>query len=191
MRVLDKLRGRIDSGSLRVGRALSRAMPSPTSWTVTGLVFSLIAAYLFSFGTPVENFFAGLAVLVSGVLDVADGAVARATNRVSTRGAFLDSTLDRVGESAIYLGVLLGNSTAPAIVLLALAGSLLVSYTRAKADALAVNLAGVGIGERSERLIVMVAAGVLNLVAWGVIVVAALAIITFVERVARVASSLK
>jgi archaetidylinositol phosphate synthase len=174
-----------------MGRGAARIMPSPTSWTATGLFFSLLAAYFFSVGHPVYSIIAGLMVLVSGFFDIVDGAVARATNRVSTRGAFLDSTMDRVGETSIYLGILLGNSTSPSIVFLALAASLLVSYTRAKADALSVNLAGVGIGERSERLIVIAIAGLLNVVALGVIVVAALAIITFVERVARVASSLK
>ena len=188
--MLDKLRGRINAASLRLGFSLGRLMPSPTSWTATGLVFSLLAASLFSYGHAQDNLLAGLMVLASGFFDVVDGAVARATNRVSRRGAFLDSTMDRVGETSIYLGILVGNSTTPVIVLLALASSLLVSYTRAKADALSVNLAGVGIGERSERLIVIAVAGLLNLVPFGVVVVAALAIITFVERVARVASAL-
>ncbi len=189
--MLDKLRGRISASSLRMGRSAARIMPSPTSWTATGLFFSLLAAYFFSVGHPVDTVIAGLMVLISGFFDVLDGAVARATNRVSTRGAFLDSTMDRVGETSIYLGILLGNSTAPFLVFLAVASSLLVSYTRAKADALSVSLAGVGIGERSERLIVIALAGLLDLVPWGVIVVAALAIITFAERVVRVASSLK
>jgi archaetidylinositol phosphate synthase len=191
MRVLDKLRGRVNASTLRMGRGAARIMPSPTSWTATGLFFSLLAAYFFSVGHPFDNVIAGLLVLVSGFFDILDGAVARATNSISKRGAFLDSTMDRVGETSIYLGILLGNSTAPIIVLLALAASLLVSYTRAKADALSVNLAGVGIGERSERLIVIAAAGLLGLLPWGVIVVAALALITFAERVGRVTASLK
>ncbi|MGA2199033.1 MAG: CDP-alcohol phosphatidyltransferase family protein [Nitrososphaerales archaeon] len=189
--MLDKLRGRVNASSLRMGRGAARIMPSPTSWTATGLFFSLLAAYFFSVGHPFDNVIAGLLVLVSGFFDILDGAVARATNSISKRGAFLDSTMDRVGETSIYLGILLGNSTAPIIVLLALALSLLVSYTRAKADALSVNLAAVGIGERSERLIVIAAGGLLGLLPWGVIVVAALALITFAERVGRVTASLK
>jgi archaetidylinositol phosphate synthase len=166
-------------------------MPSPTSWTATGLVFSLLAAALFSFGTARYDLLGGLMVLVSGFFDIVDGAVARATNRVSRRGAFLDSTMDRVGESSIYLGVLLGNSTSPALVFLALVASMLVSYTRAKADSLSVNLAGVGIGERSERLIVIAVAGLLDLVPYGVLLVAGLALVTFAERVIRVTRALK
>lgn len=191
MRVLDKLRGRVGAASLRMGRGLARVMPSPTSWTATGLFFSLLAAALFATGQREYGVLAGAAVLASGFFDVVDGAVARATNRVSKVGAFLDSTMDRVGETSIYLGILLGGTTAPYIVFLALAMSLLVSYTRAKADALSVNLAGIGIGERSERLLVIAVAGLLGLVPYGVVLVAALAIVTFVERVARVTWALR
>ncbi len=166
-------------------------MPSPTAWTVSGLVFSLLAAAFFSRGGESYGMIAGLMVLVSGFLDIVDGSVARATDNVSKRGAFLDSNLDRIGEVAIYLGILVGNYASPALVLLAVTLSLLVSYARAKADSLQVSLAGVGIGERSERLLVIVIASLLGLVSWGVIVVVALAAITFVERVARVTSSLK
>jgi archaetidylinositol phosphate synthase len=166
-------------------------MPSPTAWTVSGLAFSLLAAALFSRGGEPYALLAGLMVLVSGFLDIVDGSVARATNATSKRGAFLDSTLDRVGEAAIYVGILLGGYASPVLVILAITFSLMVSYTRAKADSLQVSLAGVGIGERSERLIVIVVASLLGVVSWGVIVVVALAAITFVERVARVTKSLK
>jgi len=174
-----------------MGRGASRVMPSPTAWTVSGLVFSLLAAAFFSRGGGSFGTIAGLMVLVSGFLDIVDGSVARATDKISKRGAFLDSNLDRIGEVAIYLGILVGNYASPALVLLAVTLSLLVSYARAKADSLQVSLAGVGIGERSERLLVIVIASLLGLVSWGVIVVVALAAITFVERVARVTSSLK
>jgi archaetidylinositol phosphate synthase len=189
--VLDKLRGRVNSVFLRMGRGAARIMPSPTAWTATGLVFSLLAAFLFSLGHPLDDILAGVMVLVSGFFDIVDGAVARSTNRMSRRGAFLDSTMDRVGECSIYLGILVGNSTAPVIIFLALAASMLVSYTRAKAEVLSVNLAGVGIGERSERLIVITVAALFGLLPIGVLVVAALAIVTFGERVVRVTRSLK
>jgi archaetidylinositol phosphate synthase len=189
--VLDRLRGRLSSASLRMGKGAAKVMPSPTAWTISGLVFSLLAAYFFSRGGVHDGVVAGLLVLVSGFFDVVDGSVARATNSISKRGAFLDSTLDRIGEAALYFGILLGGYVSPVLVLLAITLSLLVSYTRAKADSLQVSLAGVGIGERSERLLVLVLASVFGIVSWGVIVVVALAGITFVERVARVAASLK
>src|SRR5208283_1763663 len=105
MRVLDRLRGRISSASLKMGRGASRVMPSPTAWTISGLVFSLLAAAFFSRSGELYGMVAGLMVLICGFLDVVDGSVARATNSISKRGAFLDSTLDRVGEVAIYFGI--------------------------------------------------------------------------------------
>jgi archaetidylinositol phosphate synthase len=166
-------------------------MPSPTAWTLSGLAFSVLAAAFFSRGGEFYGALAGLMVLVSGSFDIVDGSVARATNAISKRGAFLDSTLDRIGEAAIYFGILLGNYSSPVLVLLAITLSLLVSYVRAKADSLQISLAGVGIGERSERLLVIAVASLLGLISWGVIVVVALAGITFVERVSRVANALK
>jgi archaetidylinositol phosphate synthase len=189
--VLDKLRGRISGVSLVIGRGAARIMPSPTSWTIIGVLFSILAAAYFATGGTKAELEGGFFVLVSGFFDIVDGAVARATNKISKRGSFLDSTLDRVGESAIYLGILVGNYTSPTIVFLALSCSLLVSYSRAKADSLSINLAGVGIGERSERLSVLVIASFLGLIPLGVLVIALLAGITFVARVVRVTSALK
>ena len=189
--MLDKLRGRISGTTLRIGRAASRVMPSPTSWTIVGAMFSILAAAYFATGGYKGELGGGVFVLVSGLFDIVDGAGARATGRVSKRGSFLDSMLDRVGETSIYLGILIGNYTSPIIVLLALSCSLLVSYSRAKADSLSINLAGVGIGERSERLSVLVIASLLGIVSFGVLVIVALAGITFVARVATVTSRLK
>lgn len=187
--MLDKLRGRLAKYMLKVGLGASRVMPSPTSWTVLGLLFSVLAAAWFATGGYRGELYGGFFVLVSGLFDVVDGAVARATGRVSTRGGFLDSTLDRVGEVAIYLGILIGYGSA-VLVLVAMALSLLVSYSRAKADSLSVNLAGFGIGERSERLVVLILASFLGLIQLGVLVVAILAGFTFVARVVRVSSVL-
>ncbi|MDG6926098.1 MAG: CDP-alcohol phosphatidyltransferase family protein [Nitrososphaerota archaeon] len=189
--MLDKLRDRISGFTLGLGRGAAQVMPSPTAWTVVGVMFSVLAAAFFATGGYRGELGGGISVLVSGFLDVVDGAVARATGRISRRGAFLDSTLDRLGETSIYLGVLLGNYTSPVIVFVALSCSLLVSYSRAKADSLSVNLAGVGIGERSERLVVLVVASLVGLLAYGVLLVAALAAVTFATRVARVTATLK
>jgi len=188
--VLDKLRGRLAVATLKMGRAASRVMPSPTAWTVVGTLFSVLAAAFFAVGGYRGELGGGLFVLVSGLFDLVDGAVARSTGRVSKRGGFLDSTLDRVGETAIYLGILLGGYAPPLVVFVALSSSLLVSYSRAKADSLSVSLAGVGIGERSERLAVLIVSSVVGLLEYGVVVVAALAIATFVMRVVTVATAL-
>ena len=189
--MLDKLRGRVGAATARLGGAFSRAMPSPTSWTATGLFFSLVAAYSYSRGGPTSELLAAAAVLVSGFFDIVDGAVARTTGRVSKQGSYLDSILDRLGECAIYFGILLGGYTSAVLVFAALASSLLVSYTRAKADSLGVSLAGVGVGERSERLVVLILASFLLVLPLGLVVVAVLAGITFTERAIRGARTLQ
>ena len=142
----------------------------------------MLAAWSYSTGGYGGELLGGVLILVSGWFDIVDGAVARATGRVSARGAFVDSTLDRVAEVALFMGILLGGYANPTAVLLALSFSLLVSYTRAKGDALGVKLAGVGIGERSERLLILAGSSFLGLLGWGVLLVIAVAFFTFVER---------
>ncbi|HUI00947.1 MAG TPA: CDP-alcohol phosphatidyltransferase family protein [Nitrososphaerales archaeon] len=185
--MLDRLRGSLSGVLSSLGRGAAKVVPSPTAWTLVGTLFAFVSFFFYRGDRPLLG---GLMVLLSGFFDILDGAVARATKRTSARGAFLDSTLDRVAELAIYLGILVGNYTSPALVLVALASSLLVSYTRAKGDALGVNLAGIGVGERSERLAVLIVASFLHLVGIGVLVVAVLAIVTFAERTIRVSRAL-
>ncbi len=185
--MLDKLRGSLGNVLASMGRAASKVVPSPTFWTVVGLLFAFLAFLFYGGGHP---FLAGLLLAVSGFFDVLDGAVARATGRTSQRGAFLDSTLDRVTEVVVFLGILLGAYTSAFLVVVALSLSLLVSYTRAKGDALGVSLAGIGVGERSERLVVLIVASLLGIVGIGVLLVALLALITFVQRTVKVSRAL-
>jgi archaetidylinositol phosphate synthase len=185
--VLDRLRGSLQGVLASLGSNASKIIPSPTAWTLIGMVFAFLAFVYYGGGHPVV---AGLLVVLAGFFDVLDGAVARATGKTSTRGAFLDSTLDRVSEVVIFLGILLGAYVIPFFVLLALSFSLLVSYTRAKGDALGVNLAGVGVGERSERLVVLIVTSLLSIVALGVLIIVLLALITFVQRTVAINRSL-
>jgi archaetidylinositol phosphate synthase len=183
--VLDRLRTRLESTFASTGRRFSRVNPSPTAWTVVGLLVSLLAAGAYATSGLAGEMIGGVLVLVAGWFDIVDGAVARVTGKTSRRGAFLDSTLDRVAEVALFAGILTGGYSSPPWVLFALASSLLVSYTRAKADALGVALAGIGIGERSERLLSLAVLSVVGFAGWGVIVVLVLALYTFIERVYR------
>jgi len=185
--LLDRLRGSLGAVLASVGSKAAKVIPSPTAWTLIAFVFAFLAFIFYGGGNQP---FAGLLVILSGFFDVLDGAVARATGKISARGAFLDSTLDRVSELLIFFGILLGNYIAPFFVLLALALSLLVSYTRAKGDALGVDLAGIGVGERSERFVVLIVTSLLGIVALGVLIVVVLALATFVERTIRVSRAL-
>jgi archaetidylinositol phosphate synthase len=189
--VLDRLRSRLDSYLTGVGKAFSKAGLSPTAWTGVGLLMSILAGLSYATSGYYGGLLGGALILAAGWFDVVDGAVARVTGRTSKRGAFLDSTLDRVAEVAIFLGVLLGGYAPPSLVVLCLSMSLLVSYTRAKGDALGVALSGVGVGERSERLLVLAISSIIGLVYWGVLVVLVLATYTFLERVDRAVRMLK
>jgi len=189
--VLDRLRARLNRYLLSIGYALSKAGLSPTSWTFVGLLFSLAAGVAFWSSGYRGELEGGLLILVSGFFDIVDGAVARATDSVSKRGAFLDSTLDRVAEVFIYSGILLGRYTSPILVLLALSLSLMVSYARAKADSLGVSLSGVGIGERSERLLALSLLSILGFAGFGVLVVVLLALVTFLQRLSKASGALR
>jgi len=189
--VLDRLRGRLQSYLTKVGRGFARVGLSPTAWTGVGLVVSIFAAAAYSTSGFYGEALGGVLILVAGFFDIVDGAVARVTGKTSSRGAFLDSTLDRVAEIALFLGILLGGFAPADLVLVSLALSLLVSYTRAKGDALGVALSGVGVGERSERLLVLAVSSIFGVVFWGVFVVALIAGYTFLERVYRAVRALK
>jgi archaetidylinositol phosphate synthase len=196
--MLDRLRARLAGTLTLLGKAFSSVSASPTSWTFVGFALSALAALAFSYGGYPAAATGGALVLASGFFDVVDGAVARVGGRSSKRGAFLDSTLDRVSEVFIYGGLLAGgyadavagHSWGPLLVLVALAASLLVSYTRAKGESLGVSLSGRGVGERSERLLVLALASLAGLTGWGVAAVSVIAVMTFLERVAISARAL-
>lgn len=179
---MDRLRTLAGPILLAVGRAFARVSPSPWVWTILGVSLSVLAGIGYSVGGYSGQASGGLLVLAAGLFDVVDGAVARVTGTSTRRGAFMDSTLDRVAEVAVYAGILYSGLASGVIVLLALSASLIVSYLRAKGDALGVSLSGVGVGERSERLILLAGASLLGLVYWGVVGVLVIAVATAAER---------
>ena len=188
--MLNRLRARLDVYFVALGSSAARLGLSPTVWTGLGLAASFVAAYSYAGGGYSGEALGGLFILVSGFFDVLDGAVARASGRVTKRGAFLDSTMDRVAEVAVFLGLLEGGFGGPAVVVLVLSFSLLVSYTRARAEALGKSLSGVGIGERSERLLVLAIASIVGFAYYGLLLVGVLAGFTFLERTYRASAAL-
>jgi CDP-diacylglycerol--glycerol-3-phosphate 3-phosphatidyltransferase len=142
------------------------------------------------------NLLAGTAVLVAGsLLDAVDGALARATGGTTAFGSFLDSTLDRAAEAVLYGGVAAyyltfsADPTVPVLLaLVAMAGSFLVSYTRARAEGIGIS-AAIGLAPRLERLVLIVAgiflAGIgLEIGLIGAIaIIATLSVATTVQRI--------
>ena len=118
-----------------------------------------------------------------------DGQVARYANKISKSGGFLDSIFDKIAEVAIFFGILLGGYADPYLVILAISLSLLVSYTRAKADTLGIKLQGIGIGERAERLLVIAIVGMIGFMEAAIIIVIIIAAITLVQRIVVLAKN--
>ncbi|MEM0118219.1 MAG: CDP-alcohol phosphatidyltransferase family protein [Conexivisphaerales archaeon] len=179
--MLTRIRQLIKPALDSLGRALSKISPNPNTWTALGLLISLASAYFFY---ESAYFPASLLLLASGFMDVADGAVAKSTGRVSKRGGFLDSNFDRVAEVAIYLALILSShdSYFTFVSALALSFSLLVSYSRSRAEAAGINAEGVGYGERAERLLILAAGGIAGYLFYAIILVALLSFITYLQR---------
>ena len=118
-----------------------------------------------------------------------DGQVARYANKISKSGGFLDSIFDKIAEVAIFFGILLGGYADPYLVILAISLSLLVSYTRAKADTLGIKLQGIGIGERAERLLVIAIVGMIGFMEAAIVIVIIIAAITLVQRIVVLAKN--
>lgn len=159
--VSPELRARVRGAALPIALAFGRLGLTPNALTVVGFGISVLAALAAAQGAWIP---AGLLVIFGGVFDLFDGALARATNRVSRLGAFLDSVFDRAGESVVYLGVVVAcvNEAFSRGVILAgaaLAASFMVSYTRAKSESLGFTpgsgMANVGVAPREIRLVIL------------------------------------
>jgi CDP-diacylglycerol--glycerol-3-phosphate 3-phosphatidyltransferase len=151
-------RNRVRGLALPVALALGRLGLTPNALTVLGFVGTCLAAAAAAYQQWV---LAGILVIVFGIFDLFDGALARATGKASKFGAFLDSTLDRTGENLVLAGVAVGCAQAEFTVgvllaVLAMAFASIVTYARAKAEV--VGLHGeVGIAPRPERLLILAA----------------------------------
>ena len=181
-RVLNNLRETLQPALEKMGRGFASTGLSPTFWTVVGLVFALVSAVVYGLGIEFGLIIGGVLLLVSGFFDMVDGQVARVTGKTSRKGSYFDSMFDKIAETAIFLGILIGGYAEPYIVLLAITLSLLVSYARAKSDALNLKLQGVGIGERAERLLVIAIIGIIGYMEYAVIIVVIIAGITLIQR---------
>ena len=165
----------------RIGSTFAKTGISPTGWSVVGLLFAALSGIAFS--SLWSNWiWGGILLLVSGFFDIVDGSVARVTETISKRGAFLDSNFDRIAEIMVYGGLISGAIGEPLVVFAALASSIMVSYVRAKGESLNVNVSGIGIGERAERIIILAISSILGFPYYGVILIVVLASLTFIQR---------
>lgn len=181
--MLNKLRNALQPRIDKLGVAASQTHLPPAGWTLMGLIFASASALVYSRLFITNEVLGAAFLLMSGLTDVIDGAVAKSTNKVTPRGSFLDSTLDRVGELLIYVGITVAGQMEASLPILAATLSLLVSYVRAKGESLNVRVEGVGIGERAERLVVLAAASIVGWLRYGVALVAVIAGVTLLHRI--------
>jgi len=168
-------------------RWLSVMRVRPDTLTVIGWTLALVAAVLFGLGYAR---IAGAVMLLGGIFDALDGAVARESNRMSSFGAFLDSTLDRLSESAVFVGLVFFYAGADRPFGALLAGvamtfSLLTSYARARAEGLNIDCE-VGLLERAGRIVILSVLSIAGLPTLGLGLLAAGALITTAQRILHV-----
>jgi CDP-diacylglycerol--glycerol-3-phosphate 3-phosphatidyltransferase len=179
---------------------LTRTRITPNALTATGVTLCAAASVLVLFQGRDKLLFYWLAAVVfvlGSLLDILDGALARAGGKTTPFGAFLDSTTDRVSEGFMLTAIawVLATTHHPvfvAVAVAAVAGSFLVSYTRARAEALGLR-GDVGIGSRAERVVVITAGLVLapwGVLPWSLVLLACTAWITVGQRVLHVRKQL-
>ncbi|HSH41387.1 MAG TPA: CDP-alcohol phosphatidyltransferase family protein [Arenicellales bacterium] len=164
---------------------------TPDAITVSGLVFSAVAAGFLAAGMPRS---AGVIWLLASSLDMLDGALARRTGATNRSGAFLDSSLDRVSEgvlltAAVYYFAVLGAPVVAAVAAWAMLASLMVSYTRARGEGLGTECRG-GLATRVERVILLGLGLVFGVLPIAIGVLAVLATVTTVQRIVLVRAAL-
>lgn len=174
------------------GLALTRI--SPNVLTFMGLVINTGAAFLFGYANAQNNVrmfvFAALVIIGAGIFDMVDGRVARQTDQVTVFGAFFDSVIDRYSDVALFFGLLVyyarGNRFFYVVlVAFVMVTSVMVSYTRARAEAL-IGSCKVGFMERPERVVLVIIGALFN--RWGAMapvlwVLAVLSTITVIHRI--------
>jgi len=181
--------------------SLSRTRVSPNALTAAGVTLCAVAAVLvyFEYRHDLLYFWLGAAVFVLGsILDILDGALARTSGKATPFGAFVDSTTDRVSEGFMLGAIALvfmrhGDELALGFTFAAVSGSFLVSYTRARAEALGLR-GDVGIGSRAERVVVITAGLVLapwGVLPWAIYVLTATAWVTVMQRALHVRKQLR
>jgi CDP-diacylglycerol--glycerol-3-phosphate 3-phosphatidyltransferase len=179
---------------------LTRTRITPNVLTATGVTLCGVASILVLFEDRNEILFYWLAAVVfviGSLLDILDGALARAGGKTTPFGAFLDSTTDRVSEGFMltaiaYILAVQHHPVFVAVAVAAVAGSFLVSYTRARAEALGLR-GDVGIGSRAERVVVITAGLVLapwGVLPWALVLLAGTAWVTVAQRVLHVRKQL-
>jgi archaetidylinositol phosphate synthase len=205
--VLTKLKQQIQQMLSTEAKIAHKLGFTPNRISIVGFIFAFASAASYTLVSTQEPWYLLLAVfftLASGFCDTMDGIVARTYKQATPFGGFFDSVLDRFADGAAYAGIIiaglcnfaLGAFWGPIAALATLIGSMLVSYTRARAEAIGIKMESVGIAERAERMLILAAASIvayfwLPALGWGVVILAVLSNITVIQRALHVYKELK
>ena len=193
--MLTKLKAKVQSAIAAQAKTANKIGLTPNMISATGIVLAFLAALAYTRGH--ENLIlAVVLLLLSGYCDVLDGAIARLCERATPFGGFLDSLLDRYADSVVYAGIMLGGLCTIQWGLIALIGSLLVSYTRARAEDADIKMETIGIAERAERIIILAAASIIeiflvNAIEAAIMILAILTNLTVLQRSIHAYKALK
>jgi len=193
--MLTKLKAKVQSAIAAQAKTANKIGLTPNMISATGIVLAFLAALAYTRGH--ENLIlAVVLLLLSGYCDVLDGAIARLCEKATPFGGFLDSLLDRYADSAVYAGIMLGGLCTIQWGLIALIGSLLVSYARARAEAADIKMETIGIAERAERIIILAAASIIeiflvNAIEAAIMILAILTNLTVLQRSIHAYKALK
>jgi CDP-diacylglycerol--glycerol-3-phosphate 3-phosphatidyltransferase len=157
---------------------------NPNLLTFTGFAINLVAAYLFAYG---YFRWAGVTIFLAGIFDMVDGRVARVTNRVTPFGGFFDSVMDRYSDLLLLIGLLIYYGRISryfyvSLVAVAMIGSVMVSYTRARAENLILTCK-VGFLERPERVVLILIGALFDRMAPVLWLIAVLSNVTVIHRI--------
>jgi archaetidylinositol phosphate synthase len=160
--MLTKLKQKIQQMLTAEAKAAHKIGLTPNTISAIGITLAFLSAISYAAWQNNQAYLllATLLLLLSGFCDAIDGIVARLYQQTTPFGGFLDSLLDRYADAAIYIGIIISGLCDILWGLIALTGSLLVSYTRARAEAATIKMETIGIAERAERIIILAIASI-------------------------------
>jgi archaetidylinositol phosphate synthase len=196
--LLTKLKKKVQNILTLEAKAAYKIGLTPNIVSIIGLVLALLSAFIYASAQrhPLWILLATVLFLASGFCDALDGVIARIYQQTSIFGGFLDSIMDRYADAAVYAGLIIGGLCNFVWGLAALLGSVMVSYSRARAEALEIQMESIGLAERAERILILSFASFAAIL-WvpaldiGVILLALLSNFTVLQRGWHVYNTLK
>ena len=204
--MLTKLKQKVQQMLSTEAKAAHRIGLTPNRVSVIGFVLAFLAGVAYALTTPAQSLvlLVGVVLLMaSGFCDTLDGILARTYQQATPFGGFFDSLLDRYADAFIYIGIVFSGASIifnPEITLIitltALASSFMVSYSRARAEAIGIKMESIGLAERPERILILAASSIVAIfwlpaLATGILIIAVLATFTVLQRGRHVYKSLK